>query len=105
MERNGYDISYIAGVDTDRRGQELLNHNVFLSVGHDEYWSGEQRANIEAARDAGVNLQFLTVNEGYWRTRYEHSQEGEQGEDRRAEERRVGKECLSTCRSGWSQYP
>src|SRR3546814_20235669 len=28
------------------------------------------------------------------------------GEDRRArsEERRVGKECVSTCRSRWSQY-
>ncbi|MCR2784988.1 MULTISPECIES: DUF4082 domain-containing protein [unclassified Microbacterium] len=73
LERNGYDVSYLAGVDTDRRGSELLNHNVFLSVGHDEYWSGAQRANIEAARDAGVNLQFLTGNEGYWRTRYEPS--------------------------------
>lgn len=73
LERNGYDMSYIAGVDTDRRGAELLNHKVFLSVGHDEYWSGAQRKNIEAARDAGVNLQFLTGNEGYWRTRYEPS--------------------------------
>src|SRR3546814_11316920 len=24
---------------------------------------------------------------------------------RRSEERRVGKECVSTCRSGWSPYP
>ncbi|MGB3376349.1 MAG: N,N-dimethylformamidase beta subunit family domain-containing protein, partial [Microbacterium sp.] len=73
LERNGYDMTYIAGVDTDRRGEELLNHNVFLSVGHDEYWSGAQRANMEAARDAGVNMQFLSGNEGYWRTRYEPS--------------------------------
>lgn len=76
LERNGYDVSYIAGVDTDRRGSELLNHDVFLSVGHDEYWSGSQRANIAAARDAGVNLQFLSGNEGYWRTRYEASVDG-----------------------------
>lgn len=76
LERNGYDMSYIAGVDTDRRGNELLNHKVFLSVGHDEYWSGAQRANIAAARDAGVNLQFLTGNEGYWKTRYENSVDG-----------------------------
>lgn len=73
LERNGYDVSYIAGVDTDRRGNLLTNHKVFLSVGHDEYWSGAQRANITAARDAGVNLQFLAGNEGYWRTRYEQS--------------------------------
>ncbi|MCP3423022.1 DUF4082 domain-containing protein [Nocardioides pinisoli] len=73
LERNGYDISYMAGVDTDRRGHLLKNHEVFLSVGHDEYWSGAQRANVEAARDAGVNLQFLSGNEVYWRTRYESS--------------------------------
>ena len=78
LERNGYDISYIAGVDTDRRGADLTNHRTFLSVGHDEYWSGAQRTNIEAARDAGVNLQFLTGNEGYWRTRYEPSIDGSQ---------------------------
>ena len=39
LERNGYDVSYITGVDTDRRGSLLKNHKVFLSVGHDEYWS------------------------------------------------------------------
>ncbi|WP_426225326.1 DUF4082 domain-containing protein [Pseudarthrobacter sp. DSP2-3-2b1] len=73
LEKNGYDLSYISGLDTDRSGAQLLNHKVFLSVGHDEYWSGAQRANVEAARDAGVNLQFLSGNEMYWRTRYEPS--------------------------------
>ncbi|NPC97950.1 DUF4082 domain-containing protein [Nocardioides sp. zg-DK7169] len=73
LERNGYDVSYLAGVDTDRRGHLLANHDVFLSVGHDEYWSGAQRANVEAARDAGMHLQFLSGNEVYWRTRYEAS--------------------------------
>ncbi|MDR7309239.1 hypothetical protein J2S40_000297 [Nocardioides luteus] len=79
LERNGYDVSYLAGVDTDRRGELLTNHKTYLSVGHDEYWSGRQRANVEAARDAGVNLQFLSGNEAYWRTRYESSQYGETG--------------------------
>ncbi|SEB56722.1 Ig-like domain-containing protein [Nocardioides exalbidus] len=73
LERNGYDVSYMAGVDTDRRGNLIKNHKTFISMGHDEYWSGAQRANITAARDAGVNLQFLAGNEGYWRTRYESS--------------------------------
>ncbi|WP_404435877.1 DUF4082 domain-containing protein [Microbacterium aerolatum] len=73
LERNGYDISYISGIDSDRYGEQLLGHDVFLSVGHDEYWSGAQRTNVEAARDAGVNLQFLSGNEVYWRTRYEPS--------------------------------
>ncbi len=73
LEKNGYDVSYLAGVDSDRRGALLKNHKIFLSVGHDEYWSGAQRANVEAARDAGVNLMFLSGNEVYWRTRYESS--------------------------------
>lgn len=78
LEKNGYDVSYIAGVDTDRRGSLLTNHKTFLSVGHDEYWSGAQRANVEAARDAGVNLMFLSGNEMYWRTRYEPSADASQ---------------------------
>lgn len=76
MERNGYDVSYIAGVDADRRGDLIKNHRVFLSVGHDEYWSKAQRANVEAARDAGVHLQFLAGNEVYWKTRYKPSIDG-----------------------------
>lgn len=76
LERNGYDVSYLAGADTDRRGDELLNHEVFLSVGHDEYWTGAQRRNVEAARDAGVDLQFLTGNEMYWRTRWAPGADG-----------------------------
>ena len=73
MEKNGYDVSYIAGADTDRSGALLKNHKTFVSMGHDEYWSKAQRANVEAARDAGVNLAFLSGNEVYWKTRYEAS--------------------------------
>lgn len=76
MERNGYDVSYFSGVDTDRSGSLLRNHKIFTSVGHDEYWSGNQRSNVEAARDAGVNLAFFSGNEVYWRTRWEPSIDG-----------------------------
>src|SRR6516165_1241034 len=76
LEANGYNVSYSTDVDTDRRGGELLEHKVFLSVGHDEYWSGGQRANVEAARDAGVSLAFFSGNEVYWKTRWENSIDG-----------------------------
>ena len=71
LERNGYDVSYFSGVDSDRLGDELLEHRAFLSVGHDEYWSATQRANVTAARDAGVNLAFFSGNEVFWKTRWE----------------------------------
>ena len=73
LEANGYWVSYSTGVDTDRRGGELLEHNAFLSVGHDEYWSGDQRTNVEAARAAGINLAFFSGNEVFWKTRWENS--------------------------------
>ena len=76
LEPNGYDVSYSTGVDSDRRGALILEHKVFLSVGHDEYWSGAQRANVEAARDAGVNLAFFSGNEMFWKTRWENSIDG-----------------------------
>jgi hypothetical protein len=76
LERNGYDVSYTTDVDSDRRGQLIRNHKTFLSVGHDEYWSGTQRAQVEAARDAGVNLAFFSGNEVYWKTRWETSVDG-----------------------------
>jgi hypothetical protein len=76
LERNGYDVSYFTGVDTDRRGAELVEHKVFMPVGHDEYWSAQQRANVEAARAAGVDLAFFTGNEIYWKTRWEPSIDG-----------------------------
>lgn len=76
LEQNGYDVSYISGVDTARSGASLMNHEAFLSVGHDEYWSAEQRANVEAARDAGVDLAFWGGNDMYWKVRWETSIDG-----------------------------
>jgi hypothetical protein len=73
LEANGYNVSYSTGVDSDRRGAELLEHKAFLSVGHDEYWSVGQRANVETALAAGVNLAFFSGNEMYWRIRWENS--------------------------------
>jgi len=76
LEANGYDVSYSTGVDTDRSGPLITQHKVFMSVGHDEYWSGVQRANVEAARAAGVNLAFFSGNEVFWKTRWENSIDG-----------------------------
>ena len=76
LERNGYDVSYFAEVDTDRRGDTIRNHKVFLTAGYDAFWSGAQRTHVEAARDAGVNLAFLSGQTMFWRTRYEPSIDG-----------------------------
>ena len=62
LEANGYNVSYFTDVDSDRRGDLIKNHKVFLSVGHDEYWSKQQREKVEAARNAGIHLAFFSGN-------------------------------------------
>jgi len=76
MESNGYDVTYSTGIDAARNGSLILNHKVYLTAGHDEYWSGPQRTNVEAARNAGVNMAFFTGNEVFWKTRWENSTDG-----------------------------
>jgi N,N-dimethylformamidase beta subunit-like, C-terminal len=71
LERNGYNVSYWSGVDTERRGDMIKAHKLYISSGHDEYWSAGMRSKVEAARDAGVNLAFFSGNEVFWKTRYE----------------------------------
>jgi len=62
MEQQGYDVSYISNVDTHTDGPGLQRAKGFISVGHDEYWTLEMYDNVSAARDAGVNLAFLSGN-------------------------------------------
>jgi hypothetical protein len=82
LESNGYDVSYLSSADVNSRGSLLLNHKLFMSSGHDEYWSAGQRSNVEAARDAGVNLAFFSGNEMFWKTRWEPSIDGSSTDDR-----------------------
>ena len=77
LERNGYNVSYSSGSDTDLRGSYIRRHKVFLSVGHDEYWSGQQRRSVEIAKASGVHLAFFSANEMYWKTRWEADYKGE----------------------------
>jgi hypothetical protein len=70
LEENGYDTTYVAQADLDQNPALLQNHKLFLSSGHDEYWSGAERSAVESARDAGVNLAFFSGNEMFWKTRW-----------------------------------
>ena len=65
LEANGYDVSYISGLDVDHPGSAAARTTrSFLSIGHDEYWSGDQRANVEAARDARRQPRVLQRQRG-----------------------------------------
>jgi Domain of unknown function (DUF4082)/Bacterial Ig-like domain (group 1) len=73
LESQAYNVTYITNMDVHANAQPLLNNKVFLSVGHDEYWSPQMRDHIEAARSAGKNLAFFSANTCYWQVRFESS--------------------------------
>ena len=73
LERMGYDVSYTTDVDTDMRGELLLHHHLFISAGHDEYWSTAMRNQVTFARDEGVSLAFFGGNAVYWHVRLQSS--------------------------------
>lgn len=62
LEKEGYDVTYISNVDTHADGPGLRRGKVFVSVGHDEYWTMQMFENVTKARDAGVSLAFLSGN-------------------------------------------
>ncbi|MFV0458004.1 MAG: DUF4082 domain-containing protein [Actinomycetales bacterium] len=82
LERNGYDVAYCSGVDVHSDPTTLDGCQVFISSGHDEYVSGPQRAQVEAARDRGTHLIFMTGNEYFWKVRFEPSTDAAQVPDR-----------------------
>src|SRR5260370_17738400 len=78
LEQKGYDMSYPRGLDVSQPGYASVieQHKAFVTAGHDEYWSGQQRANVTAARDPGANMAFFTGTEMFWQTRFEKSIDG-----------------------------
>ncbi len=62
LESAGYVAEYCTNVDLHYR-PELLNHYpLFISLGHDEYWSKEMRDHLEAYIGRGGNVAFFSSN-------------------------------------------
>ncbi|MEJ6510603.1 MAG: hypothetical protein QNL59_05600 [Actinomycetota bacterium] len=76
VERLGLDVSYWTDIDLHQRGELAKNHRGIVIPGHDEYYTVEMRKNLEAARDAGVNIGFFGANNVYRRIRLEPTADG-----------------------------
>lgn len=71
LERNGFDVTYVADFDLDRRPVPDATR-VILLAGHSEYWTGPMRDNVDRAlAERGVGLVSLGANTCYWRGRLE----------------------------------
>lgn len=76
LERNGYNVKYVSSKDIDANPAVLANAKVFISSGHDEYWSDGMRNTVESFRDAGGHCLFMSGNEVFWRVRFDAGRNG-----------------------------
>src|SRR3546814_13737020 len=86
--------------DILERGRTLVNDgDAALDVPACRACHGEQLTGVQPATPGllGLSHDYLIGQLGAWRTGGRHAQAPD-----RSEERRVGKECVSTCRSRWS---
>lgn len=72
----GLNIDYVTDVDVATIPNLLDGARAYVSPGHDEYWTGEERSAVEKARDSGTNLLFFGANVAYWQTRLASSSLG-----------------------------
>jgi hypothetical protein len=81
-EREGYAIDVVTNADLEDHPALLRDgaYSLFLSVGHDEYWSSPMRDTVEAFIASGGHAAFLSGNTSFWQVRLEdRSPEGPAG--------------------------
>ena len=72
-EARGLALDVLAQSDLDREPASLDPYAAYLSVGHDEYWSWEERDAVEAFVEAGGNAAFFSGNTSFWQVRFEQN--------------------------------
>ena len=70
-EREGFVIDVAVSQDLERHPEVLDGHRLFLSVGHDEYWSWGMRDAVEGFLADGGNAAFFSGNTCWWQVRLE----------------------------------
>ena len=70
-EANAIELDYATNADLELVPELLDGRRLYLSVGHDEYWSWGMRDAVEGFVAAGGNAAFLSGNVSYWQVRLE----------------------------------
>jgi hypothetical protein len=70
LEKNNFDADYITQYDLDQNPSILDSYKLCLSVGHDEYWSWEEREAVENWVEAGGNFALFSGNSIFWQVRF-----------------------------------
>jgi hypothetical protein len=70
-KEEGFTVDYITDFDLHRDKDLLAGYTLFVSVGHDEYWTKEEFDHVYARiHERGQNTLFLGANTAYWQVRY-----------------------------------
>ncbi|HUF97955.1 MAG TPA: N,N-dimethylformamidase beta subunit family domain-containing protein [Ilumatobacter sp.] len=77
-EGSGYRFDYAVSSDLARlrASGDLTRYRAIVSVGHDEYWSADQREAVEAFVADGGNVASLSGNTMFWQVRPEPAAHG-----------------------------
>jgi hypothetical protein len=70
-EREGFEIGVCTNADLEAHPEVLDGASLYLSVGHDEYWSSGMRDTVEDFIAGGGNAAFLSGNTAMWQVRLE----------------------------------
>ncbi|MEP6660379.1 MAG: N,N-dimethylformamidase beta subunit family domain-containing protein [Acidimicrobiales bacterium] len=70
-EAEGIALDYAINSDLEQAPSLLDGYAVYISVGHDEYWTWGMRDAVEAFGAAGGRAAFLSGNTCYWQVRLE----------------------------------
>ncbi len=67
----GIPVEFCTNLELHRDPNLTAPYQLFLSVGHDEYYSKPMYDQLEGFRNAGGNLAFLSGNDIFWQVRFE----------------------------------
>lgn len=70
-ESNGLEFDYATSLDLATDPNILDPYDLYLSVGHDEYWSASMRDTLESWVDDGGFAAFFSGNTAFWQVRFE----------------------------------
>jgi hypothetical protein len=71
MEAAGYRADFITSNDLHEETGLLRHYQLFISIGHDEYWSREMRDNLDDFVASGGNVAVFGGNTCLWQIRLE----------------------------------
>ena len=70
-ESNGYAIDFAISQDLETHPEVLDGHRLYLSVGHDEYWSWGMRDALDTFVAGGGNAAIFSGNTCFWQVRFD----------------------------------